>query len=124
MTDLNLSLQELEIEAAQRALCEEQRVAFVPAQVFVNSGFALETEGKLPINGLRHPVTTDTTGWYIWCGEEFSDEQDFFKPVHTIHLYEAYPALKRLLGLPPGYRFLSAGEYQDIWLDASLLSIE
>lgn len=124
MIDLNATFEEPEIEASQRALCEQQSVPFVPAQVFVNSGFAVTTEGRLPINGLRHPLTSDTTGWYIWCGEEFSDRSDFFKPVHTIHLYEAYPGLRRLLGLPPGYRFLCAGDYLDIWPDSSLLSTE
>jgi hypothetical protein len=121
MTNLFTSLDKREIETSQRLLCAEHGVDFVPAQIFVNSGFAGQTEKDLPINGLRHPLTVDTTGWYIWCGVEFSMQSDFFQPVHTGHLYEKYPELKRLLGLPPGYRFLCSGEYIDIWSDPNLL---
>jgi hypothetical protein len=124
MANFNTSLEEREIEAVQRAVCARQGVPFVPARLFVNSGFAITTKGCLPINGLRHPATEDTTGWYIWCGEKFSDQRDFFKPVHTIHLYEQYPVIRHLLGLPPGYRFLFANDYLDIWSDSALLHVK
>lgn len=111
------------IEEAQKMICERHGAVFVPACDFVNSGFALKTEGSLPINGLRHPGTADTTGWYLWCGEVYSEDKDFFQPVHTIHLYEKYPKVATLLGLPPGYRFLVAGDYLDVWFDPSLLEL-
>ncbi len=87
-------------------------------------GFASSTEGRLPINGLRHPPGGGASGWYIWCGEEFSDASDFFVPLHARHVYERHPELIRLLGLPPGYRFLVAGDYLDIWYDSSLVDLE
>jgi hypothetical protein len=110
-------------EEVQRKTCEHHGVVFVPACDFVNSGFALKTEGSLPINGLRHLATADTTGWYLWCGEAYSEDKDFFQPVHTIHLYDKYPSVAGLLGLPPGYRFLAAGDYCDVWFDPNLLQV-
>jgi hypothetical protein len=41
-------------------------------------GFARTTKGKLLINGLRPPLAGDTNGWYIWCGEDFSGDPEFF----------------------------------------------
>ena len=111
------------IELAQKATCARYGALFVPACASVNSGFAIQTEGKVPINALRHPVTTDTTGWYLWCGELYSNESNFFEPVHTGHIYEKYQEIGHLLGLPPGYRFLVAGDYLDVWFDPNLLAL-
>jgi hypothetical protein len=115
---------EKSIEEAQRTFCAQHGADYVPSRSEAKSGFALSTKGLAPINGLRHPPTADTTGWYIWCGEQFSEADDFFDPVHTRHLYEDYPQLVKLLGLPPGYRFLLAGDYLDVWYDASLQKID
>lgn len=113
----------LMVEGAQMKACQRYGAAFVPACDWVNSGLALATEGKLPINGLRHLRTADTTGWYLWCGEEYSEDKNFFQPIHTIHLYDKFPTIAELLGLPPGYRFISAGEYLDVWFDPNLLVV-
>ena len=77
----------------------------------------------MPINGLRHPPQADTCGWYIWCGEGYEEARDFFAPLHTQHVYENHPEIERLLGLAPGYRFLVARDYVDVWYDASLLDV-
>ena len=108
-------------EPAQRLLCTRYEATFTASPETTNSGFALGTQGLLPINGLRHPAASGTTGWYLWCGETLSDAPDFFQPVHTLHIYEQYPEISELLGLPPGYRFLKSTEYLDIWFDANLL---
>lgn len=110
-------------ETEQKALCAEMKVEFVAAPSDRISGVALQTKGKLPLNGLRHPTTPGTTGWYLWCGEEISNEKDFYEPTCTRHIYEEFPKVTRLLGLPPGHRFLIAGEYIDIWFDPALLDI-
>jgi|SRR5215469_12296831 len=107
--------------SAQRALCVEHSVGYVPCLPESKLGFALSTTGKVPINGLRHPVENETNGWYIWCGEEFSDDSEFFAPLHASHVYEDYPEMATFLGLPPGYRFLLAPDYVDVWFDESLL---
>jgi hypothetical protein len=116
-----LQISDAKIQEEQEAVCKQYAALFTSALGEVNSGFALSTNGQLPVNGLRHPTTDDTTGWYIWCGEQLSDASDFFAPTCTSHVYEAQPAIAKLLGLPPGYRFLLAGEYRDVWFDESLL---
>jgi len=74
-----------------------------------------------PLNGLRHPKTSNTCGWYIWSGEELSSAPDFFVPLHVSHLEEWAPAVVPYLALPPGWRFLIAPDYEDVWFDESLL---
>lgn len=116
-------ISEADLIRMQTAFCVERKAEFLPAPSESKLGFALVTKGRLPINGLRHPVAGDTNGWYIWCGSTFSDVPDFFAPMHAVHIYEEYPELKKLLGLAPGYRFLLAGEYLDIWYDPALLKV-
>lgn len=77
----------------------------------------------MPINGLRHPFSDDTTGWYIWCGENFLDAPDFFDSLCVEHLIERLPPVSDLLGLSPGHRFLIADGYLDAWYDESLLQV-
>lgn len=110
-----------EIEAVQRMMCAQLQVAFVAAPPEWISGFASETRGRLPLNGLRHQVSYETTGWYLWCGEDASQADDFYKPIHTEHLYREFPSAAKLLGLPAGHRFVFAGDYLDVWFDPSLL---
>lgn len=70
------------IEATQRAFCRERNAGFVITPGDSKLGFASVTEGRRPLNGLRHPATGDTNGWYIWFGEEFSTAPNFFEPLH------------------------------------------
>ncbi len=80
-------------------------------------------DGLQPVNGLRHPPEGDTTGWYIWAGEHLSEEPDIFVPLHVSHLAEWCPAVLPFLELPPGWRFLIAPGYEDVWEDPTLLDI-
>lgn len=77
----------------------------------------------MPINGLRHPPAGRTCGWYIWAGEVLSDDPDFFLSRHLDHLGPIVQDLERYLELPPGWRFLIAPHYEDVWFDESLLKI-
>ena len=70
-------------------------VEAIPSHDDDKLGIALETIGKTPINGLRHKVENGTCGWYIWCGEEFSQDSDFFKPLHVKHHSCPKTVLKR-----------------------------
>ena len=81
------------------------------------------TDGIQPINGLRHPPKGDTSGWHIWAGETFSDAPDFFAPLHAEHLADWCASVLKYLGLPPGWRFLIAPGYEDVWYDPGLLDI-
>lgn len=81
------------------------------------------TEGVWPVNGLRHPPQGDTTGWYIWAGEELSEDPTFFQPLHVRHLSDYCPVVLPYMALPPGWRFLIAPGYEDVWEDTTLLSV-
>ena len=104
----------------QRRVCASHGCDFVPVTGDDKVGLALSME---PINGLRHPVVGDTTGWYIWGGDRLSDSAEFFQPTCVDHLIEKLPAVADFLALPPGYRFLSANGYIDIWFDESPLLV-
>lgn len=85
-------------------------------------GVALLSE-TYPLNGLRHPAEHGTCGWYLWRGEEMSDADDFFQPLHVAHVSERYPEAMPYLALPPGWRFIVAPGYEDVWFDPSLLKV-
>jgi hypothetical protein len=108
----------------QQAVCAKHGVTWHSSPNHLKVGIARNTRTSLrPLNGLRHPADGDTTGWYIWAGEELAQDSDFFEPVHVAHLTELCPAALPFLGLPPGWRFLLAGDHVDVWEDRSLLDI-
>jgi hypothetical protein len=110
------------MDELQPALCERFGAEFRPSQPHLKVGVALATLKQQPINGLRHPPKGDTTGWYVWGGQELSSADDFFQPVHVQHLDEILPAIIPYLGLPPGWRFQIAAGHEDVWFDGALLS--
>ena len=112
-----------QVEQLQRRFCEEQNHDYVAAPPDLKVGIALQTQGRVPINGLRHPPQADTTGWYLWSGEELPSGDAAFLPVHAKHLIDLQPEVLKFLGLPPGFRFLIAGDYLDVWFDPSLLEV-
>lgn len=113
------------IDEIQRELCRKFEAKYVPSPDSSKVGIASNVlDGVLPINGVRHPPEGGTTGWYIWAGEEPSDAEDFFKPLHVEHIDEWCPLIKKYLGLAPGWRFLIGVDgYEDVWFDEGLLSI-
>ena len=76
--------------------------------------------GVRPLHGLRHPPVGDTCGWYVWAGD-LSDDAGFFQAMHVEHVTEALPLIAPYLSLPPGWRFLLADGYEDVWEDQTLL---
>jgi hypothetical protein len=112
------------IKELQREVCKRMKISFCPSTVMSKVGIAENVNDIIqPINGLRHPPKLDATGWYIWAGEQFSESPDFFTPLHVSHLNERCPKVKKYLGLPPGWRFLIANDYEDVWFDESLLRV-
>ncbi len=105
----------------QRVVCDRYGAQPMDAPSDLKVGLALASVGE-PINGLRHPPEGDTTGWYLWRGE-LSQADDFFSPLHAGHLSTRLPEVLPYLALPPGWRFLIAPGYEDVWYDASLLDI-
>jgi hypothetical protein len=108
----------------QIRICKRYQANFLPPDRYTKVGVAINVrEGLLPLNGLRHPIDGDTNGWYLWAGEEFAYSEDFFVPLHVEHLLEWSPTIIRFLALPPGWRFLTDGSYDDVWYDEALLNI-
>ena len=117
--------QDTQLTKEQKEICNKYGFEFEPSDLHLKVGISLAAkEGIQPIHALRHPAEGDTTGWYIWAGE-YSDDEDFFRPLHVVHLLEWCPLILPYLGLSFGTRVLIAenGNYVDIWEDPSLLDI-
>jgi hypothetical protein len=107
----------------QAAVCRRWGVEPQPPEPGMKVGISRTVLGDIhPLNGMRHPPEGDTTGWYIWAGEELSSEADFFVPLHVEHVSDWTPNVIPYLALPPGWRFLLAQGHVDAWFDQSLLS--
>jgi len=110
-----------QVETRQRETCQELGVEFLASPPDQKLGIARSVRsGGQPIHGLRHPPEAGTCGWFIWSGE-WSDDPAFFVPLHVEHLATRCPEIVPLLGLPPGSRFLLAGDHRDVWHDDTLL---
>lgn len=113
----------MDIKNLQREVCLKYDAPFYHSDSHLKLGISTNVmSGILPINGLRIKPEGDTVGWYIWAGEELSNDSDFFQPLHVEHIKEWMPKVEKYLGLPPGWRFLIANDYEDVWFDESLLN--
>lgn len=114
----------MNLVAAQRAICAKFSAPYEAIDLEFKVGAAANlSAGRQPLNGLRHPPEGDTTGWYLWAGEELSQADDFFRPLCARHLKAVCPQVLPYLGLPPGWRFLIADGYEDVWFDETLLAL-
>lgn len=110
-------------ESKQKEICEKFHTEFVESKPSIKCGVALSTVGQQPIRGIRHPLENGTTGWYIWAGE-YSDDVDFYKPLHTKHIINYFPEIIPYLGLPPGWALIIDNKgYEDVWYDSKYLNI-
>lgn len=114
-----------ELIEIQREICDKYGLNFEPCDLNLKIGISLniiENKYEMPIYGSRLRTENGTNGWYIYAGD-YSEADDFFKPLHASHLEEICPLLLPYLGLAPGSRFLIAenGNYVDVWEDLSLL---
>lgn len=109
----------------QKAICQRFGAKWLACNSTEKLGISLNIKDKVyPFNGLRHKPENGTNGWYIWGGEEFRDDEQFIVPLHAHHLNEWAPEIIQYLGLAPGWRFLIAPGYVDVWFDESLLHTE
>jgi hypothetical protein len=109
------------IQNSQLKVCAKYGVTPFPCNSSQKLGISLSVrEGVVPIHGMRHNPTAETSGWYVWAGE-WSDSADFFKPLHVEHLKTWCPRILPMLQLAPGWRFLLAPAVEDVWFDAALL---
>ena len=110
-----------EFERMQRSICERYGSPFVAAESDSKTGIAVSTLGSQPLNAMRTQPGELTSGWYIWCGEELSRDNDFFEPLHTRHLSRYCPEILKYLALGAGWRVLLGPERADVWFDAKLI---
>lgn len=114
----------LSTQEEQRALCVRFGVEFTPPLKQSILGIRLNVRDDIvALNGLRHPPSNDTNGWYIWAGEILEEREDFFVPLHLEHVGRWHKDISRFLALPPGWRFLVAGDYEDVWFDPALIHL-
>jgi hypothetical protein len=106
----------------QRAICDRYGAQFLPPAPGTRIGIALRTLGLVPLNGLRVEPENAVCGWYLWGGDEPSDDEDFYQPMCIEHIADRCPAAVPFLALPPGWRFLTADDYVDVWYDARLIN--
>ena len=78
---------------------------------------ATSTIGKLPLNGLRKNPTDSFSGWYLWCGVDVLDTEDFYQQMPLHNAIHMLPLVERYLALPAGFRFLMAGAAERVWLE-------
>jgi hypothetical protein len=61
----------------------------------------------------------------VWSGERVDSQVSFsaleWNALHAVHLADQCPGVLPYLGLPPGWRFLTAPGYEDVWQDTGLL---
>lgn len=62
-----------------------------------------------------------TCGWYVWGGD-YSEDPEFFQPLHVYHIAEYAPQLIPYLALAPGWRVLLAPKQTDVWYDSTLIA--
>lgn len=107
---------------AQQAICNRYGAPYVACDLTLKVGVSRNLRsGAMPVNGLRVAPQHDTCGWYIWAGEDWSDDKNFFLPLHALHLEEWAPIVLPYLGLAPGWRFLATSTHEDVWLDEKLV---
>lgn len=109
--------------ASQQDVASRFGAQFVPVAPLDKAGVAMHTLGLVPLNALRHQPVQGASGWYIWGGEQFSDDPNFFVPLHHEHLAEHCPSLIRYLGLGPGWRVLLAPNQEDVWFDPKVFAV-
>ena len=96
-----------DIISLQKEICEKYNAEFMPADLDLFVAIADNVNGdSFPIHGLRLRSSGHSSGWYIWAGDDFLEDPDFFKPVHGKHLIDRCPQAVKFLALPPGYRFV------------------
>lgn len=106
------------IAEKQKIICCKYGSKYVPLSNNDFVAIAINTIGKMPINGIRYISHNDENiSWYIYCGE-FSKEDNFFQSLHFIHLTDILPIVMPYLSLEKGYGFvIDDKEYEDVWFD-------
>ena len=107
---------------AQLEICQKYKVEYIECPPELKIGLAINLIGKVPVQGIRHPIEKGTAGWYIWCGES-SEDDDFSQPIISQHISEYIPQVIPFLALPPSHGFIIDSKgYEDVWYDENFLN--
>lgn len=109
---------ENELNQLQKQLCEKYNSPCFFCSESEIIGVAIESIKSQPIYGVRQRRENNTCGWYLWGGD-YSEDENFFQPVHFSHVYEIVPEyVFKYLALAPGFKFItdSVG-YEDVWYE-------
>ena len=110
------------LEDRQQQICKKYQAQYQACNLNLKIGISMNVkDGIQPLNGLRIKEENGTSSWYIWAGE-WSNDPDFFVPLHGEHLVDWAVIVMPYLGLPEGWRFLVAEDYEDVWEDPELLN--
>jgi hypothetical protein len=100
------------LEDLQRRVCRAYQADYVPPTPGSKVGIALQTMDRSPIHAVRLPPTETTCGWYIFAGDEWSDDPNFYQPMCVEHMAQYCKFALPFLALPPGWRFFTDGKGQ------------
>ena len=104
----------------QKEICEKYNSKWKPISRNLKIGIS-ENLAMKPINGLRHKTENGKVCWFIYSGE-YSEKEDFFKPICAEHLLQRKPKIIDYLGLDEGFRFIIDEKgYEDVWFDENLI---
>ena len=113
----------MRILPSQADICKRYGVEPQPPIGQDRLGIALATLQNQPINGLRVPALSGSSGWFIFGGSEAGSEADFYSPLCTTHICEYCDIVAPYLCLPAGWRFqIDSNGYEDVWYDPTLMS--
>jgi hypothetical protein len=83
---------------------------------------AIDTMELVPINGLRIPALSGSSGWFIYGGCEPSEDPSYYQPLRVTHIRKYCEIAIPYLCLPAGWRFqVDADGYEDVWYDKKLV---
>lgn len=100
----------------QLEICHRFCAEVVPPNAEEKLGIALSSLNKVPLHAVRGLAINGTCVWYIWGGE-YSPDPDFYQPLHVAHIAEYCPQIHPYLALAPGWSFILAPGYEDVWFD-------
>lgn len=110
------------IEEMQRRICRAYGAKYFPPLLGSKVGIALQTMDFSPIHAVRLLPTETTCGWYIYAGDEWSEDPNYYQPLCVEHMEKHCPVALPFLALPPGWRFLTDGKGKlDAWFAEELL---
>ena len=107
------------LEDKQKEICVKYQAPFQECDLNLKVGIAASVkEGIRPIYGVRVKEESGTSGWYIWAGE-WSNDPDFFLPLHGTHINDWADIILPYLELPEGWKFIISEDYEDVWYEPS-----